>query len=77
MYKSTLFLEALVQILLTHSRGNYGENLQNAVLYFQDKVVLVFDENHNFPIEAILKHKQVVCMRRRLFTVYKYLILKF
>ena len=32
-----------------------------------------YDENRNFPIEAILKHKQTVCMRRKmLFTIFKY-----
>ena len=31
---------------------------------------------HIFSIEAILKHKQVVCMRRKiLFTIFKYLFL--
>ena len=33
-----------------------------------------YDENRIFPIEAIQKHKQVVCTRRKmLFTVLKYL----
>ena len=33
------------------------------------------DENHIFPIEPILKHKQVACMTRKmLFTIFKYLI---
>ena len=33
-------------------------------------------ENHIFPIEAILKHKQVLCMRRKMpFTFFKYLFL--
>jgi len=32
------------------------------------------DENHIFPIEPILKHKQVACMARKmLFTIFKYL----
>ena len=32
------------------------------------------DENHIFPIEPILKHKQVACMTRKmLFTILKYL----
>ena len=32
------------------------------------------DENHIFPIEPILKHKQVACMTRKmLFTIFKYL----
>ena len=32
------------------------------------------DENHIFPIEPILKHKQVACMKRKmLFTIFKYL----
>ena len=32
------------------------------------------DENRIFPIEAILKHKQVVYMRRKMpFTFFKYL----
>ena len=31
----------------------------------------------SFLLKAILKHKRVVCMRRRLFTIYKYLIFKF
>ena len=35
-----------------------------------------YDENRIFSIEAILKHKQVACMRRKmLFTILKYLIL--
>ena len=30
------------------------------------------DENHIFPIEPILKHKQVACMTRKmLFTIFK------
>ena len=33
-----------------------------------------YDEIRMFPIKAILKHKQVVCMRRKmLFTFFKYL----
>ena len=33
-----------------------------------------YDENRIFPIEAILKHKQVVCMRRKMpLTIFKYL----
>ena len=32
------------------------------------------DENHIFPIEPFLKHKQVACMTRKmLFTIFKYL----
>ena len=32
------------------------------------------DENHIFPIEPILKHKQVACMTRKMmFTIFKYL----
>ena len=35
-----------------------------------------YDENHIFSIEAILRHKQVAWMRRKmLFTIFKYLIL--
>ena len=35
-----------------------------------------YDENHIVSIEAILKHKQVACMRRKmLFTIFKYLFL--
>ena len=34
------------------------------------------DESRIFPIKAILKHKQVACMRRKiLFTIFKYLFL--
>ena len=33
-----------------------------------------YDENRIFPIKAMLKHKQVACMRRKmLFTIFKYL----
>ena len=33
-----------------------------------------YDENRILPIEAILKHKQVVCVRRKMpFTFFKYL----
>ena len=33
-----------------------------------------YDENRTFPFEAILKHKKVDCMRRKmLFTIFKYL----
>ena len=33
-----------------------------------------YDENRIFPIKAILKYKQVVCMRRKMpFTIFKYL----
>ena len=45
----------------------------------EDQVVLLkryYDENHIFSIEAILRHKQVACMRRKmLFTIFKYLFL--
>ena len=35
-----------------------------------------YDENHIFSIDAILRHKQVACMRRKmLFTIFKYLSL--
>ena len=35
-----------------------------------------YDENRVFPIEAILNHKQVLCMRRKmLFTIFNYLFL--
>ena len=35
-----------------------------------------YDENCIFSIEAIFKHKQVACMRRKiLFTIFKYLFL--
>ena len=44
-----------------------------------DKMLLLkchYDENHIFSIEAILKHKQVVCMRRKMvFAISKYLCL--
>ena len=34
------------------------------------------DENRIFPIEVILQHKQLVCIRRKMpFTVFKYLFL--
>ena len=43
---------------------------QNAVLDLK----WYCDENHIFPIEPILKHKQVACMTRKmLFTIFKYL----
>ena len=33
-----------------------------------------YDENHIFSIEAILRHRQVACMRRKmLFTIFKYI----
>ena len=39
------------------------------------KLKWYYDENHIFPIQAILKHKQVDCMRRKmLFTIFKYLL---
>ena len=35
-----------------------------------------YDKNHVFSIEAILRHKQVACLRRKiLFTIFKYLFL--
>ena len=35
-----------------------------------------YDENHIFSIEAILEHKQVACIRRKmLFTIFKNLFL--
>ena len=38
--------------------------------YSNDNLKLYYDENRIFPIEAILKHKQVVCMRRKMpFTI--------
>ena len=37
---------------------------------------MYYDENRIFPIKAILKHKQTVCVRREmLFTIFKYLFL--
>ena len=41
-----------------------------------DELKWYCDENHIFPIEPILKHKQVACMTRKLlFTIFKYLFL--
>ena len=41
---------------------------------FPATVKWYYDENRIFPIEAILKHKQVVYMRRKMpFTFFKYL----
>ena len=35
-----------------------------------------YDENHIFSIEAILRRKQVACMRRKMmFTTFKYVFL--
>ena len=35
-----------------------------------------YDENDIFSIEAILRHKQVACMRKKMFfTIFKYLFL--
>ena len=53
-----------------------GENLESNYEKFKFKYSYnwYYDENRIFPIEAILKHKQVVCMRRKeLFTTFKYL----
>ena len=47
------------------------------ILTLQIKVFLkcYYDENHIFSVEAILIHKQVACMRRKLlFTIFKYLL---
>ena len=44
--------------------------------YYFCTVKWYYDENHIFSIEAILWHKQVACMRRKmLFTIFKYLFL--
>ena len=41
---------------------------------FLKQLKCYYDENHIFSIEAILRHKQVVCMRRKLLlTIFKYL----
>ena len=43
-------------------------------LHQQKRLKWYCDENHIFPIEPILKHKQVACMTRKmLFTIFKYL----
>ena len=40
---------------------------------FRASLKCYYDENHFFSIEAILRHKQVACMRRKmLFTIFKY-----
>ena len=53
-----------------------GENLESNYEKFKFKYSYnwYYDENRIFPIEAILKHKQVVCMRRKMpLTIFKYL----
>ena len=56
-----------------------GDGRERGVLILQFIVFVClkwyYDESHIFPIEAILKHKQVACMRNdMLFTVLKYLL---
>ena len=53
-----------------------GENLESNYEKFKFKYSYnwYYDENRIFPIEAILKHKQVVRMRRKiLFSTFKYM----
>ena len=53
-------------------------NALNTLIYKFDDFILILkwycDENHIFPIEPILKHKQVACMTRKMLsTIFKYL----
>ena len=44
------------------------------LISFHQNFPLMLDENRIFPVEAILKHKKVVCTRRKMpCTVFKYL----
>ena len=56
---------------------NYPHNyLHNRSLNFLHSLKCHYDENRIFSIKAILKHKQVACMRRKMpFTIFKYLFL--
>ena len=53
--------------------------MQIGINEFDHGILVLFlkwycDENHIFPIEPILKHKQVACMTSKmLFTIFKYL----
>ena len=56
--------------------GHFILHLQCLILQLKCKFHLkcYYGENHVFSIEAILRHKQVACMRRKmLFTIFKYL----
>ena len=50
--------------------------MRNARYLLYDTFKCHYDENRIFSIKAILKHKQIACMRRKmLFTIFKYLVL--
>ena len=52
---------------ITRKTDGYFGNVSAGVLKWY------YDENHIFSIEAILGHKQVACVRRKmLFTIFKY-----
>ena len=56
--------------------GNKFEEDQRNVDQLSSNFKCHYDENHIFSIEAILKHEQVACMRRKmLIFILKYLFL--
>ena len=68
------------KILRIYSRNSYFRAIILGPLLVDWDIFDVFhlkchyDENGIFSIEAILKHKEVACMRRKmLFTIFKYI----
>ena len=62
-------------VILTHpgSKDRRSDKRKTANRHHVKAFKWYYDENRIFPIEAILKHKQVACMRRKmLFTIFKY-----
>ena len=72
------FVAALQSVFVTSTRGALPPKLHE-FRFKQNKVGFLAlkwycDENHIFPIEPTLKHKQVACMTRKMmFTIFKYL----
>ena len=63
---STLIINHITTLATSHT-------VLNLLIYNKLLGKCYYDENGIFPIEAILKHKQVVCMRRKmLFTIFNH-----
>ena len=60
---------------ITKDKDNAKKKLSEPVtIGFVENLKWYCDENYSFPMEPILKHKQVACMTRKmLFTIFKYL----
>ena len=67
-FRNSLWFQKTIYIL------NKNSGLSFLCLIRKVSLKWYCDENHIFPIEPILKQKQVACMARKmLFTIFKYL----